>query len=66
MWWICLDNYVDQDGNERVRTLILVQVTNEPCRIRFSLAQEPRTKQGRPKMTLQQFSIQMSLSRGAL
>lgn len=67
MFRICLEHNVDQDGNEVIRAFVLLQVPNQTCHIPSRQRKFPFVMQdGGPKMTLQLFSIQMSLSLGAL
>jgi hypothetical protein len=63
-----LNHNKDQDRQERVRALVLLQVPYEAYTHRGASAAGARAAQGAggPKMTLQQLSTQMSLSRGAL
>lgn len=65
------DHHVDQERDKRIRALFAARdVTHESCANASGVRDQQFPLNGRhanpPKMTLQQFNTQMSLSRGAL
>jgi hypothetical protein len=67
MFWVCFQNDKYKDWDKGIGALFFMQVSDQTyiadeCQQR----QGDNTRNSRPKMTLQQFSIQINLSRGAL